>query len=399
MEKILIIGAFDRYNYGDLLFPLILEKQLDVYNLEFQYQFFGLVESDLSKEGGKPTQDLKAFYAQCNQPGKKVNIIVAGGEALGVTWHSLFAALSKPYQKIHKYHLKLSRIINLNSIARKFLNGKTELPFVFTKDDFHNVNCVILNSLGGSGLKPELFQRFNFLREKLSKADYLAVRDKITVENLTVNDVSAKLFPDSAILMSEFYTNEVLEKLVTPEVWAYVKAKKGTYVFFQINKKATVGKQPLIAAELDRIHSSQQVEICLCPIGKALNHDDHLALWEIKQILKSPSTYFDAENIWDIMYLIANAKTYIGTSLHGAITAMSYAVPHVGLRVEKLDAYLRTWGVKENDFAVDFSDIYKQYMVATTIHKGDYEKKRDLQIKEMKHGFDLMVEVIKLNSK
>jgi hypothetical protein len=398
MEKILIIGAFDRYNYGDLLFPLILQKQLDVYNLEFQYQFFGLVESDLSNEGGLPTQDLKAFYAQCNQPGNKVHIIVAGGEALGVTWHSLFAALNKSYQKIHKYHLKLSRILDLNAIARRFLKGKTALPFVFTKGDFQNVNSVILNSLGGSGLKPALFERFNFLQEKLSKADYLAVRDKTTVENLKINNVSAKLFPDSAILMSEFYTNEFLEKQVTPEVLVYAKAKKGNYVFFQINKKTTVGKQNLIAAELDRIYLAEQVEICLCPIGKALNHDDHLALGEIKQLLKSPSTYFDAYNIWDIMYLIANAKIYIGTSLHGAITAMSYAVPHVGLKVEKLDAYLHTWGVKENDFAVDFHDIYKQYVIATTIKKVDYENIRDIQIKEIKNGFDLMVEVIKSNS-
>jgi len=398
MEKILIIGAFDRYNYGDLLFPLILQKQLDVYNLEFQYQFFGLVESDLSNEGGLPTQDLKAFYTQCNQPGNKVHIIVAGGEALGVTWHSLFAALNKSYQKIHKYHLKLSKILDLNAIARRFLKGKTALPFVFTKGDFQNVNSVILNSLGGSGLKPALFERFNFLQEKLSKADYLAVRDKTTVENLKINNVSAKIFPDSAILMSEFYTNEFLEKQVTPEVLVYAKAKKGNYVFFQINKKTTVGKQNLIAAELDRIYSAEQVEICLCPIGKALNHDDHLALGEIKQLLKSPSTYFDAYNIWDIMYLIANAKIYIGTSLHGAITAMSYAVPHVGLKVEKLEAYLHTWGVKENDFAVDFHDIYKQYIIATTIKKVEYEIIRDIQIKEMKNGFDLMVEVIKSNS-
>ncbi len=71
MEKILIIGAFDRYNYGDLLFPLILEKQLDTYHKDFQYEFYGLVESDLSKEGGKPTLDLKAFYEACNQPDQK----------------------------------------------------------------------------------------------------------------------------------------------------------------------------------------------------------------------------------------------------------------------------------------------------------------------------------------
>src|SRR5680860_327262 len=131
MEKILIIGAFDRYNYGDLLFPLIIEKQLDTYNKNLQYEFFGIIKSDLSKEGGKPTRDLNAFYEACNHPDQRASIIVAGGEALGVTWNSLLAALNKPFQRIHKHHLRLSKYLDLNFIARKILKGKTTLPFVF----------------------------------------------------------------------------------------------------------------------------------------------------------------------------------------------------------------------------------------------------------------------------
>ncbi|MCL6260676.1 polysaccharide pyruvyl transferase family protein [Aquiflexum sp. TKW24L] len=394
MEKILVIGAFDRYNYGDLLFPLIIEKQLNTYNIDFEFHFFGLVESDLSKEGGFPTEDLQAFYKACQNPTDKVHVIVAGGEALGVTWHSLLAALNKTYQKIHRYHIRISKIVDLNGIARKVLGGKTILPFVFTKSDFPGVKSVILNSLGGSGLKKAQFEQYDFLKKKLIRADYLAVRDKTTVSNLKENGVNAQLFPDSAILMSEFYPVTILETQITNEVRSYVKENKGSYVFFQINKKTTVGKEDLIAAELDKIQERENVKICLCPIGKALNHDDHLALEAVKGKMISPATYFDADNIWDIMYLIANSKCYIGTSLHGAITALSYAVPHVGLKVEKLDAYLNTWGAKGNNFAVDFSEIYTQFLAATVISKSVYEEKRDIQISEMKKAFDQMVKIL-----
>jgi hypothetical protein len=394
MEKILVIGAFDRYNYGDLLFPLIIEKQLNTYGKDFKFRFFGLIESDLSKEGGLPTEDLQAFYQACQNPNDKVHVIVAGGEALGVTWHSLWSALNKTYQKIHRYHIRISKIIDLNGIARRVLGGKTVLPFVFTKSDFPGVKSVILNSLGGSGLKKAQFEQYDFLKKKLNRADYLAVRDKTTVANLKENGVKAQLFPDSAILMSEFYPNEILEKQVTPDVGSFVAENKGTYVFFQINKKTTVGKEDLIAAELDKIYENENVKICLCPIGKALNHDDHLALEDVKQRMKSPSTYFDADNIWDIMYLIANSKCYIGTSLHGAITALSYAVPHVGLKVEKLEAYLHTWGAKGNDFAVDFYQIHSQYVAAVSIPKSIYQEKREVQIEEMKTAFDQMVKIL-----
>lgn len=394
MKKLLIIGAFDRYNYGDLLFPLIIEKQLDSYGKNFQYEYFGIVESDLSKEGGKPTLGLDAFYEQLADPEQKASVIIAGGEALGVTWNSLYASLNKAFQKIHRHHVRLSRFIDLNRVARKMLKGKTTLPFVFDTTDFPGLNKVLLNSLGGSGLTKAFFTRYPFLQKKLQRADYLAVRDKLTVENLQQNKVQAHLFPDSAILMSEFYSLTQLEEFITPGVAEYVQKYKGNYVFFQVNRKTTKGKEELLAAELDNIYQHDETQLCLCPIGKALNHDDDEALKALQEKLQCPSSYFDADNIWDIMYLIANAKAYVGTSLHGAITSMSYAVPHVGLVVEKLDAYLDTWGVEGNHFAVPFDQIYKQYITATLIEKEAYQKSRDMQLVKIKKAFDIMVKTL-----
>jgi hypothetical protein len=394
MEKILIIGAFDRYNYGDLLFPLIIEQQLSTYAFEAQFEYFGLVQSDLTNVGGVPTQNLQAFYDRCNGSGDPVHVIVAGGEALGVTWHSLYSALNPLYARIHKHHVKLSKVLDLNGIAKTLLGGKTTLPFAFTPSDFAQVKSVILNSLGGSGLQKAQFHRYPFLKEKLQQADYHAVRDQLTVDNLRAHGVQADLMPDSAILMSEFYPLLVLEKRVTDGVRDYVESNKGRYVFFQINKKTTTGKEKIIAAELDKIVQEGQTDICLCPIGKALNHDDHIALAAVRKLMQCLATYFDADNIWDIMYLIANAKAYIGTSLHGAITALSFAVPHVGLKVEKLDAYLSTWGVAGNDFAVDFDRIFQQYQAAIAIDQQSYEQARTTQTEAMKRGFDKMAKLL-----
>ena len=134
--------------------------------------------------------------------------------------------------------------------------------------------------------------------------------------------------------------------------------------------------------------------MCFCPIGKALDHDDHEALHGLGKLVKSPFTYFDADTIWDIMYLIANSKCYIGTSLHGAITAMSYAVPHVGLKVEKLSAYLGTWGVEGNRDAVEFSGLFDRFVTATGVSKEELEDSRDRQFTEIRKAFDLMVETI-----
>lgn len=394
MTKVLIIGAFDRYNYGDLLFPLVIEQQLNTFGKNFEYEFFGLVESDLKKEGGLPTKNLQEFYRQCSDPNKPVHVIIAGGEALGVTWNSLYAALNPLFQKINKRHVKINKILDLNKITKNILKGQTTLPFVFDKNDFAGVQSVILNSLGGSGLSPAVFAKYDFLKSKLQHADYFAVRDKVTIDNLKKSGVKADLFPDSAILMSEFYPISFLENRISPEVKSYVDKHAGKYVFGQINKKTTRGHEIAIAQGFDKIYQLGATEVCLCPIGKALDHDDHEALHEIGQLMKSPYTYFDANTIWDIMYLIANAKCYVGTSLHGAITAMSFAVSHVGLKVEKLGAYLATWGTSTNQKSVEFTDLYEQFKVATSVSISELEASRDRQFTAIKKGFDKMVNVL-----
>ncbi|MDR7129852.1 hypothetical protein J2X69_002198 [Algoriphagus sp. 4150] len=394
MTKVLIIGAFDRYNYGDLLFPLVIERQLSSYGKDFEFEYFGLVESDLSSVGGLPTKGLQQFYKACNNPSDPAHVIIAGGEALGVTWNSLYAALNPLFQRINKSHVKVNKVLDLNAWTKKILKGKTTLPFVFDKSDFVGVQSVTLNSLGGSGLSPAVFEKYGFLKEKLQNADYFAVRDQLTVDNLKKSGVHADLFPDSAILMSEFYPLDFLRKRITPEVAEYVEKQAGKYVFAQINKKTTRGHEQAIAGGLDEIYQKGNTEICLCPIGKALDHDDHEALQELGALMKSPYSYFDADNIWDIMYLIANAKCYVGTSLHGAITALSYAVPHVGLKVEKLGAYLDTWGLEGNRRSIEFTEIYDQFLVATAVSKDDLEASRDRQFAEIKKGFDKMVRVL-----
>src|SRR5690606_40050238 len=76
------------------------------------------------------------------------------------------------------------------------------------------------------------------------------------------------------------------------------------------------------------------------------------------------------------------------------ITAMSYAVPHVGLKVEKLSAYLGTWGVEGNKDAVEFSGLSARFHTATAISKEELEESRDRQFTEIRKAFDVMVEAI-----
>lgn len=389
MKDILIIGAFDRYNYGDLLFPIIIEKQLKTYGDNLSFHFYGIAESDLSALGGLPTQDIQAFYRRCDDlKAGKASVIVAGGEAVAVTWYSLLVALNKYVAFSRRYQHHLERLINLNKVAKRILKGRTAFPFVINSDDFKAVDHVVLNSLGGSEIDPALFAREKELGEKLRAVDYFSVRDEKTRERLAAANIETTLFPDSAILMSKFFSPEVLAAKVSREVLAYVEEHKGKYLFFQINQNHAKGKEPLIADQLNQIAEHYGVQVCLCPIGRALNHNDHKALEDIRPLLNAGSTYFGDSGIWDVMYLISQAACYIGTSLHGAITAMSYNVPYVGLRVRKLDSYLSTWGVTEINGVVDLSDIARRYSEAVSVPKELLNKSLERQLNEIERAFE-----------
>ncbi|MGK6351158.1 polysaccharide pyruvyl transferase family protein [Parapedobacter sp. DT-150] len=386
-NNILIIGAFDRYNYGDLLFPLVIEAQLKTYGIPFDASYFGIVKSDLSALGGKPTEDIQAFYRQCNAGVGHTSVIVAGGEAVAVTWSSLLLALNKTFKRTHRFHHRIDKVFDVNRFAKWVLHGKTELPFVFRAADFAGVDRVIFNSLGGSELDPAIFERFASLRDKLPQVDYFAVRDDATQRNMAAQGIDTRRYPDSAVLMSKFYPKAWLAERVSPSVYRYVAEKRGTYAFFQVKNNHAKNNEALIAKQLDLMASHSGMDLCLCPIGKALNHDDHLALQRIAPLLTHSHTVFDEVGIWDIMYLIANAGVYVGTSLHGAITAMSYAVPYVGVTVTKLNSYLQTWGIDGINRIVPLDGIFEGFQRALNADRTMLEQSRETQLKAAEESF------------
>lgn len=390
MNKVLILGAFDRYNYGDLLFPLVIKYQLEKKNPDIDIKYFGLIKSDLSDVGGLPTEDIASFYKYCTEGNDKVSIIIAGGESILVTWDSLLTSVNARFNATYKIFKKLRRFISLNDVAKRIAGGKTKLPYTIINSDFKNVEHVIYNSLGGASIKDHAKARFRKEMERMKKVDYFSVRDKETLTKLKAEGINVQLFPDCAIIMSKVYPLSFLEANVSADVKAYVEQYKGKYIFFQTNKGHFATSQNSIEQSLDAAAGKHNLRVCLCPIGKALAHEDQFGLKKLQSALKVPADFFEEVNLWDIMYLIANSACYIGTSLHGAITAMSFKKPYIGIRTKKLDAYIATWGVEGINHTVDFKDIPAAFDVAYNISEKALSDSLDYQFAEIEKSFENM---------
>lgn len=368
---LLVYGPFDRFNYGDLLFPYILEKELrDKYSA---IEFIAIRKSDLHRVGGKATRPFKDLYQLDSS--KNYNLVIAGGESLITTWGDLFSYFSIWYNRLSIFWRGLNKIFGKrrskkinNQVARFLLSGKTQLPFCVSKFDYKFIDKVFYNSLGGSTLNEETFTMYSSLLSTLKNVDYLAVREAKSYEILMKKNIEVSLVPDSVILISKHYPVEKLKLLISPEVCKY-HTEVEKYCVFQINKALGWKYKAEAAKQLENIYHNMGLNIVLCPMGFAYGHEDPSGLHELSKELSVPHKYFKSLSIWDITYLLACSSLYIGSSLHGAIVSMSYFVPYIGFEVKKVDWYLRTWAPDYLDHIVPVKSIS-----STAIEILDYHK-------------------------
>ncbi len=354
------LSASDRINYGDLLFPIIFkflsrDKNLKIFN-------YGIVKSDLSHFGAFPTISYRSFQKNVKKLGG--NVVIGGGEVLFVDWGSLFAFISLNYSKL-LYRYIYSEIELKFNLTRFFLtNGKVFVPFAPKKRELSKKDNIKIfyNSVGGTFLNSRLRNQAHRFKDSLLSADYISVRDNRVKKSLLERGINSVVSPDSAILISRIFPKASLKAKIT-----FLPIElKDNYIFLQIGKPYVPKNPDKFSNDLKIICTELNCKIVLCPIGMAPRHEDHVFLKQFSE--KSELFEFIMPNcIFDIMYLIANSKLFLGTSLHGLITAQSFEVPFIPLNknVTKVDEYCKTWTYKNIDSCLDYKDILKAGSIFT----------------------------------
>lgn len=84
VPQLAIVGAFDRHNYGDLLFPLIVEHAAKHFGFEGECTSYGVIASDLTRYGAVPTRTLRSLFDR--KRAAPALVVLAGGEVLPATF-------------------------------------------------------------------------------------------------------------------------------------------------------------------------------------------------------------------------------------------------------------------------------------------------------------------------
>lgn len=358
-KNILTIGAYERDNFGDLLFFIVLKAALQNYQCNLVPS--SVIASDMREYFG----EFVYPYHFLLQKYRWDAVWVVGGQIGACDKNSgLKMSLSREnltcYELINDSDKKLLR--------KYFIGNDNEflayLPSI--KDYAKNKHTkYIINSVGDFENLRKGFL-FDNTCKILKSANYVSVRSEQAFSFLNSMKINSELVPDVVHAIAKYYNHKSMDS--------------NEYILFQINR-SLIQKYSIerIATNLNELMDEYNCNLNLFIAGSANLHD---SVEEYEKIRNYLNSHFKKNNIFivkekdplDLVNWIADAKIWIGSSLHGRIISIAYEVPRISFKTKKVTNYCNTW---DNifPFDIDIDELNMACKNAFSIN-GDYMKKQ-----------------------
>lgn len=336
----ILFGAFDRHNFGDLLFPHIVMALLAPEHPVFA----GLVAQDLRPFGGHRVEAIADVAVRLRD--YPVNILHAGGELLTCdAWQA--AAMTLPPDEAQDIITRLDR---RPREALEWSSRRTGLsslaPYTVQPAMFPQARAVLYNAVGGVDLdtRDDAFRAE--VLANLHAAHGVGVRDASTQAHLQSAGIPVRLMPDPAAMVADLFGDDIRRRGAVGEV-AYTRhASPQGYLAVQFS--ADFNEDQAMAMQLEELAHATGLGIVFFRAGAAPWHDDIDCFKHVAAHMSPDVAYiFTSLDVWDICALIALSRGYLGSSLHGRIVAMAFALPRLNLvrfaGHGKQAAYAATW--------------------------------------------------------
>ncbi|MDP1654738.1 MAG: polysaccharide pyruvyl transferase family protein [Hylemonella sp.] len=392
-QPLILFGAFDRHNFGDLLLPHIAAALLP----ERELIFAGLAARDLRAHGGHAVRALSEVRtALGTQP---VDLLHVGGEILTTTaWQA--AVMLLPPDEVQATLAYLQAQPQEQAAWVQDMTGSAgQAPYVTDRTHWPALQRVLYAGVGGvqlaqsePGLRAEVLA-------KLRAADAVGVRDVQTQRTLQAAGIDATLLPDPAVLVAELFGERITQHGAQGEVAPLRQTFPQGYLAVQCS--AEFGDDTTLnalAAQLKQVAAACGLGLLLLRAGAAPWHDDLGVLQRLATRL-APATVQVAEslNVWDICALIAHSRGYCGSSLHGRIVAMAYALPRINLRppaspqqAAKQAAFAATWDDANVPATVDVPQLADAMQQALALPSRALQDTADRLAAQYRRGFEAL---------
>ena len=376
-KRVYLLSASDRFNYGDLMFPIIAKYALNELG-DFEFYNVATVKADLSSCCAWDTEPYKILLREDFQD--QPTLIIAGGQVLGANWSKILSFITPTYNYIYK---KFNGSYLEKLTQRMFGSSEISYPFIPSSSQLLSKFNIIYHAVGGQNAhnlpeKQEVARAF-------SNCAYFSARETNTQMAVADNfSIDVRLVPDSVLLISDMMPKK---NLIRPHDREYVCAQFG-----YLKSKSHLDE---VVRQLKQLYEETGLDITLLSIGNCPGHDDNLSIDYIKQHADFPVVALPCETIEQITCALAHSSLFVGTSLHGVIVSMSYGNPFVPVskNIAKIEAYTNTWAPEYLKGAVNFNEIASS-SVERLSKFVDFNDRIDEQKELVKASFDHISNII-----
>lgn len=298
--RIAHLGTFDVENYGDLLFPLIAKRRLTQAIPSLHIDWVSPVGGEL---GWQDTIKAMSYPAFASTRRSYRGILVGGGNIIRLNPSDLPA-----------YQIGDAAILAYANLWASVVADKGSAPICWNAP---GVPAAILDELKAP------------LQECMQFTDYISVRDEESVEYLKdiVQPSSVNIVPDSAWDVVDLWSDVDRSRAYRQAYESRGAQVAQRSVSIHINSRY-LGSQTIasIARNLDDISKLENAKVILIAIGRC-HGDDEIARQVASFMTTDPLIIDRPNSVLEVAACISHSIAYIGSSMHGFITAAAFGVP------------------------------------------------------------------------
>lgn len=360
MSRVALCGVFDIPNYGDHLFPLVCRNELKRRGYQGEVVLFSpfaaqerFVENSLVHS----LDDLERMHRE--NPFDA--IIVGGGEI--IHWHRF--GQKRDFSSASFTQYPMDKVWMIPS----FMKMKYDIPLLW--------NAPGIPFAFDSGAQGA--------RMLIDNVDYLSVRNAFSasvLHDIDIDDARVSIVPDTGFSLRSIASERQLYD-AKEEIFPGLD----NYVVFHCNRFIPPDAVADVASTLDELHDSGR-NVVLLPL--AYTHGDEDALRSINEHLSFDALLPDKPlSLLQIIGILANCDLYVGTSLHGSVTASVFGKPIVGFD------YHQTKKTKDLYHQLGFDDYYitDATMLKDVVHCA-IERQRPFDFSDMQACIDAHFDTI-----
>lgn len=325
--RILCVGAYERENFGDLLFQIITAQYLQDADVVYAAPF----DADMT--------DLLGFHVPAYGPLLENEdwdaVWTVGGEVGGTGLD--YAYRTAHGEEAYRAYTEMSPDERRALLSTENGSVPIESPYLPRMSAYarNRTSAAVMNSVGLAGIQSLGAVRKSGMIGLLHEATSITVRDKYASAFLKKEGIAHALEPDLVHSIS----------VTRPDAGK----DRGDYVLLQASiahlKKYGIPEFARAIVESDVLRENP---VRLFTAGTAPGHDSFEMYEQILSLVKQADperriTISHTIDPWERVDEIAGAKLWIGSSLHGRIISCAYGVPRVSFAKRKVDDYIRTW--------------------------------------------------------